>query len=187
MSYSFIDSSLGPPKTRPMSVYKGSVGYNERDLKVALAVGILKDRKRAAEFCEMSERNLYKRLDLNQQFIKPILDMIDQLTREKRVVSKEVAREEQVNEFRKLYGVAYSAVEEAVAAGDGKLALQVLTNIIERDHGKVPQRVETDSKVAVLHVNVEVLKAANEMDRLVGSTLNLLGAPAVEAELAADE
>lgn len=116
---------------------RAEVGYNERDLQIAIALGLghtKVDTAKAVYTTDspqgISERTVHNRLATNGAFIEQWLRFTASLLRSQSLEIKEVTAATAKAELEKLLGPAIAAIREAIHSGDAKTAESLLDRVL---------------------------------------------------------
>jgi hypothetical protein len=136
-----------------MTISRAETGFNQRDMKIALALGAGKSIKEAAEFAEISERQAYNRLTTNKKFIEEWRDLLKNLIGASRRQVREIAEAEARAEITKLLGASFDSLERALNEGDLKLAFDAGREVRDRVLGKATSNLNVNHGGTVGHMH----------------------------------
>lgn len=175
-----------PPGRKPLPT-----GYNLTDLKLAVGYVLLGSWEKAAEFAGMEKRNSSYHRIKNKEFIDEVIETVNLCMMLRRRESPEISVEKQVERLSGLYGKAIAVAEEALDRGDRVTALSVITEAIDRNHGKARQTMKVEGEVRQVHELPPAVSAAiNSLGALLSQGSQLYTLPPVlelsEADVVAD-
>lgn len=171
-----------------MAEQKPETGYNERDLQIAIALGLGYTKVDAAKAVYtldspqgVSERTVHNRVATNGPFIEQWQRFTASLVREQSLEVKEVTAATAKAELEKLLAPAIAAIRTAIQSGDAKTAESLLDRVL----GKATQTNVNLHAGRIDVVNYQMPTAvAAAMDSLIAAGRIPIGALAPAPPLA---
>jgi transposase len=162
------------------SISRRETGYNERDLRIAVAIGAGMTMDAAAEFACVSRATVYNRQAANRDFIDLAVAIVKAATS----VSLAQSLEQAKLRWAASHGDAQNKIIELVESEDDQIALKAATIVVDRNEGKATQKIEQKIEQRSISVEAVVQIPADDVAflmRALSGTSKLLG-PAREEE-----
>lgn len=162
------------------------IGYNARDYRIALGIVLLKSREKAAEFAGVAVRTVYNRLDTNGKWISEAMAILEECLVQRRRDVEEVAAEQWLKKYEKVWAKAFSVAEEEIEKGNYAAARDILRTAEDRRFGKPTStiRVEGEVKHKLIPINPQVERVVEGIEKLAMDSADFYLPPsAEEAEL----
>lgn len=152
------------------------ITVNSLDLKAVACLGAGLSNAATAERLGCSERLLYKRKNENPAFYDEWTKFFDSVKQETRIRAAEIDVSNIRKEYEKRLGPAFAALDEGLASGDIKVALQAAREVREAFHGKAHQTMDVRGQVDVNHIHQVPAHVLDLLDTASQSTAELLSA-----------